>query len=97
MTSEELLHITRNYPSPLYVYDATQIREQYYTLKTSFQDIKKVKFNYAVKALSNLHILHLMMSLGSGLDTVSIEEIQLGILAGFKPRGHYFYSKWCIT
>ncbi len=90
MTSEELLHITRNYPSPFYVYDATQIREQYYTLKTSFQDIKKVKFNYAVKALSNLHILHLMMSLGSGLDTVSLEEIQLGILAGFNPKDIIF-------
>lgn len=90
MTTEELLHITYNHNCPVYVYDSLKIVEQYTTLQTSFKKVKKVKFNYAVKALSNLHILHLMKTLGCGLDTVSLEEIQLGILAGFDPQDIIF-------
>ena len=52
--------------------------------------VKKLKLNYAVKALSNLSILKLMKSLGAGLDTVSIQEVRMGIMAGVEPSNIIF-------
>ena len=90
MTTNELLHITYKHHCPVYVYDSLKIIDQYNKLKTSFNKIKHLKINYAVKALSNITILKLMKSLNSGLDTVSLEEIQLGLLAGFHPQDIIF-------
>ncbi|NCT18957.1 MAG: diaminopimelate decarboxylase, partial [Flavobacteriia bacterium] len=70
---------------PVYVYDAEKITSQYKRLDSAFKKVKQVKFNYAVKALSNISVLKLMNSLGAGLDTVSIQEVKLGLEAGYKP------------
>jgi len=90
MTSEELLIVARQYSNPVYVYDGVKILDQYNRLKNAFSEVKNLKINYAVKALSNLSILGLMKEMGSGLDTVSLEEIQLGIKAGFNPKDIIF-------
>ena len=90
MTTAELLHITYRHDSPCYVYDTLKIVEQFNRLKHSFKEVKNLKINYAVKALSNINILKLMKSLNSGLDTVSLEEIQLGLLAGFNSKDIIF-------
>ena len=90
MTPNELLHITSKYQCPVYIYNSLTIIDQYNKLKTSFSKVKHLKINYAVKALSNITILKLMKSLNSGLDTVSLEEIQLGLLAGFDPKDIIF-------
>jgi len=90
MTREELLIIAYKYSSPIYVYDGVKILEQHNRLKNAFSEVKNLKINYAVKALSNLSILGLMKEMGSGLDTVSLEEIQLGIKAGFNPKDIIF-------
>ncbi len=86
MNSKQLLQIADTYGAPVYVYDAGKITSQYKRLTSAFQSVPRVKLNYAAKALSNLAILRLMNSLGSGLDTVSIQEVQLGLLAGFRPE-----------
>jgi len=86
METNTLLEIARDYGSPIYVYDAEKIASQYKRLNAAFNKVKQVKVNYAVKALSNISILKLMKSLGSGLDTVSIQEVQLGLKAGFLPE-----------
>ena len=85
MNSEELLNIVNEYGSPVYVYDAEKISSQYHRLKNSFK-VKDLRIHYAVKALSNLSILKLLNSLGSGLDTVSIQEVKLGLKAGVAPE-----------
>ena len=90
MTTEELLHITYHHTTPCYVYDTLKIVNQFNKLKHSFKKVKNLKINYAVKALSNINILKLIKSLKGGLDTVSIEEIQLGLLAGFSPKDIIF-------
>ncbi len=82
----DLLNITREYGDPLYVYDADKIRSQFNRLTQAFSGVSSLKLNYAAKALTNISILRLMNSLGSGLDTVSIQEVRLGIMAGFKPE-----------
>ncbi len=90
MTEKNLLKIASEFGSPLYVYDGGKITSQYNRLTKAFSGVKKLRLNYAVKALSNLTILKLMNSLGSGLDTVSIQEVKLGLLAGFKPENIIF-------
>ena len=85
MTNQDLLAIAAEYGSPVYVYDAEKIEAQYKRLTSAFSSIKKLRIHYAVKALSNISILKFVDKLGSGLDTVSIQEVQLGIKAGVDP------------
>ena len=86
MKYSDLLNITQEHGNPVYVYDAEKIISQFNRLTNAFSKVKNLKLNYAAKALSNLAILKLMNKLGSGLDTVSIQEVKLGLLAGFKPE-----------
>jgi len=60
MTAEELLKISSDHGCPLYVYDSNKIIDQYHKLTDSFSKIRHLKIKYAVKALSNLHILKLL-------------------------------------
>lgn len=85
MKNRDLLNVVNTHGSPVYVYDAETITAQYNRLTNAFKDVKQLRLNYAVKALSNISILQHLKSLGSGLDTVSIQEVQLGLLAGFTP------------
>ncbi|MCG8806155.1 diaminopimelate decarboxylase [Tenacibaculum finnmarkense] len=86
MNREALLNLANKYGSPLYVYDTEKIIEQYKNITTAFSKVKNLKINYAVKALSNINILKVFKTLNSGLDTVSIQEVKLGLLAGFSPK-----------
>lgn len=83
MNTKTLLQIAEDYGSPVYVYESEKIASQYKRLTAAFNKVKQVKINYAVKALSNISILKLMHTLGAGLDTVSIQEVKLGLAAGF--------------
>ena len=86
MENKTLLNIANEYGSPIYVYDAHKIEDQYNRLISAFSKVKQLKVNYAVKALSNVSVLKFINSLGAGLDTVSIQEVQLGLAAGCKPE-----------
>jgi len=90
MKHSDLRNIAKTYGDPVYVYDSGKIISQFHRLTKAFSNVPNLKLNYAAKALSNLAILRLMNSLGSGLDTVSIQEVQLGLLAGFKPEDIIF-------
>lgn len=86
MNQDKLLQIEKEFKSPLYVYDANKIEEQYRRLTLAFNKIEKLKINYAAKALTNISILKFINKLGAGLDTVSVQEVLLGLHAGFKPE-----------
>lgn len=83
MTNQDLLSVAQSFGTPLYVYDAEKIKSQYQRLKNAFASVNHLKINYAMKALSNISILKYLESLGSGLDTVSLQEVKLGLHAGF--------------
>ena len=85
MKNTDLTAIAEKFGSPVYVYDTEKIQSQYKRLTQAFKSVKNLKLNYAVKALSNITILKLMNSLGAGLDTVSIQEVRLGLEAGVDP------------
>ena len=86
MEVKDLLSIAHTYGSPVYVYDANKISAQYERLTKAFAAVPSLRINYAMKALSNVSVLKLMRKLGAGLDTVSIQEVKLGLHAGFAPK-----------
>ena len=90
MKKEQLLNIAQEFGNPVYVYDAHKIESQYKRLTSAFSNVKNLKINYAAKALSNISVLKFLKNLGSGLDTVSIQEVQLGLVAGFKAQNIIF-------
>ncbi|MEY2738830.1 MAG: Diaminopimelate decarboxylase [Bacteroidota bacterium] len=86
MMPEILEQLTAEFGSPLYVYDAEKIAFQYNRLQNAFCKVERFKIHYAVKALSNVSVLGYLKKLGSGLDTVSLQEVQLGLHAGFDQQ-----------
>lgn len=91
----QLLEIARTFGTPVYVYDADKIVSQYHRLNNAFKG-RKVKLHYAMKALNNVNVLRLLKREGAGLDCVSIEEIQLGLRAGFDPS-EIMFTPNCVS
>lgn len=90
MDNNHYCSLANKYGSPLYIYDADIIKSQYNRMINAFSGIESLKINYAVKANSNLSILKLLNSMNAGIDTVSIQEVELGLLAGFSPENIIF-------
>lgn len=78
--------LIKKYGTPLYLYDSNKMISQYKSMKKAFSNVKKLRINYACKANTNLNILKLFKKIGSGLDTVSIQEVEIGLKAGFLPK-----------
>ncbi len=87
--------LARKHGSPLYIYDTSIMIRQYERITSSFSGAR-VKINYACKALTNINVLKLFRSLGSGLDAVSVQEVELGLKAGFAPRD-ILYTPNCVS
>lgn len=87
--------LCNTYGSPLYVYDADKMVSQLEKLQQAFRGTRVV-FKYAAKALTNLAVLKLMKKQGTGMDAVSIQEVHLGIQAGFDPADILFTPN-CVS
>ena len=85
MKHADLVKIAEQHQGPVYVYDAAKIKAQYSRLTQAFSGVKHLRLHYATKALNTISILKYIQQLGAGLDTVSIQEVQLGLKAGFDP------------
>lgn len=83
MEHHSLLEIAETFGSPVYVYDAHKIESQYKRLTNAFGEVSQLKIHYAAKALTNISVLKFVSKLGAALDTVSVQEVQLGLKAGF--------------
>ncbi len=81
----QLIALAEKYEAPLYVYDTAIMKKQYDRLVNAFSGTR-MKAKYACKALSNINVLKYFKQLGAGLDTVSIQEVQLGLRAGYDPQ-----------
>jgi diaminopimelate decarboxylase len=90
MQSKDLVQLAEQFGSPIYVYDAEKIQSQYNRLSKAFSKVNKLRINYAMKALSNVAILQILKEMGSGLDTVSIQEVMLGLHAGYEPEKIFY-------
>ena len=89
------LLLTEKYGCPLYIYETAIMKNQYDRLTKAFA-LPNLKINYACKALNNLAVLKFFKSLGAGLDTVSIQEVRLGLMAGFSPN-EIIYTPNCVS
>ncbi len=87
--------LTKTYGLPLYVYDTAVMKSQYDKLKKAFSNCD-VHINFACKALNNINVLKFFKTIGAGLDTVSIQEVMLGLKAGFKPD-QIIYTPNCVS
>lgn len=80
----DVLAIADEFGLPVYVYDADKIIEKIGLLRSSFSGVN-LKIKYAAKALTNVSILKLMRQQGVEMDSVSVNEARMGMLAGFEP------------
>lgn len=81
----DLVSLAEQFGTPLYVYDENTFVSQYKRLTNAFKGVN-LKIKYACKALSNQAILKVFKKIGSGLDAVSIQEVKLGLKAGYAPE-----------
>jgi diaminopimelate decarboxylase len=91
----DVLSLVEKYNSPLYVYETSRMKGQYEKFTNAFKGVK-LKINFACKALTNINVLKFFKDLGSGIDAVSIQEIQLALKVGFKPRD-IIYTPNCVS
>lgn len=89
------LMLCEQYGCPLYVYDSAIMERQYKRIKSAFK-VNRLKINYACKALTNINILKLFNEWGAGLDTVSIQEVQLGLKSGY-AADNIIYTPNCVS
>ena len=75
--------------TPLYVYSAALLRQQYRDIVAGFGEYPH-RVHYALKANSTLAIARLLRECGAGADANSIWEIELARKAGFEPRDIVF-------
>ena len=91
LSHSQLAHLARKYGTPLYVYHAEKIREQFEKLTSGFS-VLDTRFFYACKALTNINILKYIHSLGCGIDCSSINEVKLALHAGVPPQNILYTS-----
>ena len=77
--------IAKQIPTPFYLYSSTKLKENFLKYQNAFID-QNVLICFAVKANSNLGILHALGKLGSGADCVSEGEIRKAIAAHIPPE-----------
>ena len=91
LSHSQLTELAQRFGTPLYVYHAEKIREQFEKLTSGFSVID-ARFFFACKALTNINILKYINSLGCGIDCSSINEVRLALHAGVKPENILYTS-----
>ena len=91
LSPEQLNQIAKQFGTPVYVYHAERIKEQYDKLLSAFDGVD-TKFFYAAKALTNINVLKYILSIGCNIDCSSVNEVKLALKAGFEPQNILYTS-----
>ncbi len=91
LSTKQLNRIADHYGTPVYVYHAEKITQQYSRLSEAFASSGS-RFFYACKALTNINILKHVRSLGCNVDCSSVNEVHLAVKAGFDPKNILYTS-----
>jgi len=94
LTHQQLTDIANEFGTPVYVYHAERIGDQYKKLQKAFKNCN-ARFFYACKSLTNVNVLKYVQSIGASLDCVSVNEVKLGLMAGFE-KDHILYTPNCV-
>ena len=89
------IELANKYGTPLYVYETAKMEQQYKHMVNAFNGVD-LKILFACKALTNINVLKVFRSLGSGIDAVSHQEVELALKAGFKPEDIMFTPN-CVS
>jgi diaminopimelate decarboxylase len=92
VTQEQLLEITKQYPTPFHIYDEKGIRENARKLYRAFAWNKGFKEYFAVKATPNPYIIKILKEEGCGVDCSSMTELMLSEALGFNGDDIMFSS-----
>jgi len=87
-------NLLEKYGSPLFVYEASAIREKYFKLRESIR-YPKMQLYYSCKANSNLAILKLLRKEGAFVQVSSPGELYLAHKAGFSSFNIYHSGTNC--
>ncbi len=95
LSHSQLSAIADEFGTPVYIYHAERIAEQFNKLKKAFSQQDVVIF-YASKALTNVNVLRYIKLIGANVDCSSINEVKLALHAGFPP-GKILYTSNSIA
>ena len=84
LSKGQLEEITRDFPTPFYLYDEKAIRENARRLLAAFSVFPRYKEHFAVKANPNPYILKILAAEGLGADCSSLPEMLLADMVGMK-------------
>jgi diaminopimelate decarboxylase len=76
--------ISEDVGTPFYLYSHATLKRHFEAFNSAFEGMNRLVC-FSAKANTNLAILHLFASMGSGLDIVSGGELYRGLEAGFSP------------
>ncbi len=85
LSREYLISLADKYGSPLYVYNADKIKDQFRRLTKAFENTDATFF-YACKALTNVNVLRYINRIGCNVDCSSSNEVKLAVHAGFSAE-----------
>lgn len=94
LSHQQLVAIANEFGTPVYIYHAERIAEQYGKLQNAFKNCN-ARFFFACKSLTNVNVLKYINSLGAAVDCVSINEVKLALMAGFKASD-ILYTPNCV-
>src|SRR3954451_20919041 len=87
------VELTKEFGTPLYVYDVALMRERARSFKRAFEEQNiKAQVAYASKAFSTIAMLQLAEEEGLSLDVVSGGELYTAIRAGFPVERIHFHG-----
>ncbi|MHB8131921.1 MAG: diaminopimelate decarboxylase family protein, partial [Mobilitalea sp.] len=92
VTREQLLEITKKYPTPFHIYDEKGIRENARKLNKAFAWNKGFKEYFAVKATPNPYIINILKEEGCAVDCSSMTELMIAEALGYSGDGIMFSS-----
>ena len=92
VTQEQLLEITKKYPTPFHIYDEKGIRENARKLNKAFAWNKGFKEYFAVKATPNPYIINILKEEGCAVDCSSMTELMIAEALGYSGDGIMFSS-----
>jgi diaminopimelate decarboxylase len=90
MNRNILKEIANRYDTPLYVYAAAKIEQQYHLLKSCLPD--NFEIFYSAKANPLLGICQYLKKLGSHIEVASLGELHIALEAGFEPYNMIYTS-----
>lgn len=92
LSHDQLVELTKKYPTPFYIYDEKGIRDNMRYFKNAFSIFPEFREYFAVKALPNPYILKVLESEGCGGDCSSLPELILCEKSGIKGQRVMFTS-----